>query len=199
MSDSTILQELDLLTILGQQYNPCTSDEPLSFYIRQEKNGPFLRPLCLIWRQMGSPHLKSLQSFNSMANDDYQEEVTLATLSLQQELTIASFIRHSYTSKAAFTALQSFSMFASQLDLFCKIKTELFGLKDEVQENKLDSLYRCIWQTSIQEFVQQKESTCASSENKHDYCLGRLVWGKCGHSKFLCRRSMLTLIHRRGI
>lgn len=179
MSDPISMQNLDLLTILDHQYNPCTSNQPLSSFIRQEKNGPFLRPLCSLWRQMGNPHLESLNSFNTTLKEYDHDEVTLATLSLQQEFTIASFIRHSYTTKEVFKTLQPFAMFASQLELFCKIKTDLVGLKDKIPDDQKDALYENIWQTTIQEFAQQKGLGCGDPNNRHEDCLGRLIWGKC--------------------
>jgi len=178
MVDQSSLQNLDLLSILGNEYNPCTSNQPLSTFIHQESNGPFLRPLCLIWRQMGSPNLKSFTQFNSIHNDQEQDEVNLATLTLQQEFTIASFIRHSIITQDSIISLQPFSMFASQLDLFCKIKTELVGLKNDIPDSQLDALYDEIWQTVIQDFVQQKENGCCNANNQHQNCLGRLIWGK---------------------
>lgn len=182
MSSSISLQNTDLLGVLRHDFSPCTSGEPLSVYIREEKNGPFLRPLCRMWREMGSPILKSIEFFNinekSIPHHQHDhDEVTLATLSLQQEFTVASFLRYSSTFDEAYTTLQPFSMFASQLDLFCRIKTDLLGLKNNVPEHKLQTLYDETWQKTTKEFTQHKESNCCNPGNKHDRCLGRLIWG----------------------
>lgn len=169
----------DFLSTLRRPYKPCTADASLLSYMDDESNGPFLRPLCRLWRSLDRPDLQSVRNVEMAYLNEQEDQINLAILNLQQEFTVASFVRHMRQPTVAKSECLPFSMFASQLLLYSQIKVELLTIENERDNRRSLLTIDTIWRNTIQSFMQASDCVCKSINASQEMCLRRLIWGEC--------------------
>lgn len=170
-------------SFLAQPWLSAMQELNLLVFMGREANGPFLRPLCKRWRQLGSPQLLCVRSIAEMsaANSFGKADINLlattdlAQLSCQQENEILQMLRFSVQSTDSRWLIKPFDYFALQLARFSAIKAELLAF----ERKSLGAWAQDVENVSARhliEFEKKREARC-DGPNDHRY-LGFLIWGE---------------------
>lgn len=184
-SDETISQQTNHLAqnnLLDQQWHPCTRGFTIEQFFLMGQNGPFLRPLCKFWQDLDSPRLdivERIKQFYPFSEEGQLLSKGLMILVNSQEQTIWKLIQEAihYKPDQPMKSFRTFEAFASQLNLFSMIKSELIQIERKRCGGKhlhFHQVYRAVWQSHLDLFDQGRKF--CTKQSLH-LCIGDLIWG----------------------
>lgn len=173
----------DQSNFLAEQWYPCSRGFTMKEFFLMKQNGPFLRPLCQIWRSLGSPKLEVVERVRNVYPFSGEGQLVsegLVILANSQEKMVRKLIQENLQYKQDQTTriVRTFEAFASQLNLFSMVNSELIQIDRERCGEKclhFNKIFQAVWNSQLELFDQGRKS--CSKQALHS-CIRYLVWGE---------------------
>ncbi|UZJ55710.1 hypothetical protein CBS101457_005030 [Exobasidium rhododendri] len=168
--------------ILARSWSPCTDDHSIGKYLERMRLPLSYRTLASRWEQLGKPHLNNLRtplnllvSNNSFQSAEKHRRKDLAYVAQMQESavieTLSKFLERGEHARHD----KLFVGFASHLDIFCTVDTELAAMEQGLTVKEQTALYERTAQKLLQDF--ESDRHICSNRRPHS-CMTSAIWGE---------------------
>jgi hypothetical protein len=176
------IPEVEYEGVLAQSWSPCTDGQLIGNYLENMRLPLSYRTLAYRWEQLGKPHLKNLRMplnllvsnnpFASTSSENVRKKDLSSIAQMQESAmvkTISNFLENGEHANKLFVA------FASHLDIYCVVDTELTAMEQGLNVEEQTGLCERTYKQLLQDFELDR-AVCASRGNHN--CMASAIWGE---------------------
>jgi hypothetical protein len=177
------IPELQYNGTLASRWSPCTGGDSIGKFLESTETPVSYRSLAIRWDQLGRPPLEHLRTPLDLLTGTRELSFTghlhsskdLSDIAEAQEAMVIENLRSGINETGPYKSIKLFVGFASHLDIYCAVNSELKGLEQGLDLEEQDALY---WETCdrILRCLEQDRAYCA--QGRPHRCLGLLLWGE---------------------